>query len=129
MKKSDRTLKVRAHANGRKQREFTDKTDAALLTAILESIFIAAAIDAKEYQNVAIMDLLEAFLYVCNDEKVIMIMKGKMAELMAHAAFQMHRKYITMTKVGEYIIYESAEGIVWNTNECTSVLQQAVAGP
>ena len=38
------TIKARAFADGRKQRKFTDKHDAMLPTAMLESIFITTAI-------------------------------------------------------------------------------------
>ena len=53
---------------------------------MLEIIFITSAIDAKEERDIAIMDLPGAFLHAYNDEKVVMFMKGKMAELMVHIA-------------------------------------------
>ena len=48
---------------------------------MIESIFTAAAIDAKERGDTAIMDLPGAFLHAGIDERVIMFMKGKVAEL------------------------------------------------
>ena len=44
----DGTIKARTCADGRKQRESTENHDTASPTAMLESIFITAAIGAKE---------------------------------------------------------------------------------
>ena len=84
--KRDGSIKARVCADGRKLCESTDKHDAASPTVMLECIFITAAIDAMGERNVAIMDLPGAFLHAYNNEKVMMFMKGKMAELMAHVA-------------------------------------------
>ena len=47
---------------------------------MIESVLMAA-IDAKEERGVAMMELSGAFLHAWNDEKVIMFIKGKLAEL------------------------------------------------
>ena len=52
----------------------------------MESIFITAAIDAKENRDVAVIDLLGAYLHAENNETMVMFTKGKMAELMLHVA-------------------------------------------
>ena len=84
--KRDGSIKVSACTDGRKQWEYTEKVATASPTALLESIFITVAIDAKEEWDVGIMDLPGAFLHAKNDERVVMFMKGKMAELMVHVA-------------------------------------------
>ena len=61
-----------------------------LPTAILESIFITAAIDAKEQRDVVIMDLYGAFLHAWNYEKGVIFMIRKMADLMVHIAPQIY---------------------------------------
>ena len=61
MEKRDGFIKARACANDRKQHESTDKLDAASFTVMLESIFITAAIDAKEVRDIAIMYLPGVF--------------------------------------------------------------------
>ena len=99
--KQDRTIKTCACADGCKQREYTKNVERAFPTAMMESIFITVAIDAKEQQDVTIMDLPGAFLHAENDETVVMFIKGKIAELMVHVAPQRYRKYITTTKHGE----------------------------
>jgi hypothetical protein len=48
----------------------------------LESIFITAAIDAKENQKVVTIDIPGAFLHANNEDYVIMIMVETLVELM-----------------------------------------------
>ena len=68
--KQDGSIKACACADGKKQCEYIAKGDTASPTAMMESIFITAAIDAKEGWDVAIMDLPGAFQHAKNDEKV-----------------------------------------------------------
>ena len=75
--KCDGSIKASACADGQKQQEYTEKTEMASPTAMMESIFITTEIDAKEQWDVAIMDLPGAFIHVENDETVVMFMKGK----------------------------------------------------
>ena len=49
-------------ARGNKQRNHVKKTDATSPTAALESILLTATIDAKEGRDVAIVDILNAFV-------------------------------------------------------------------
>ena len=83
-KKRDGTIKAFACADGCKQGKHTEKVETASQTAMIESIFITAAMDAKKQRYVAIMDSPGAFLHADNDETVVMFMKGSMAELMVH---------------------------------------------
>ena len=91
------SMKAQACADGCKRIECMEKTEMALPTAMIESIFITSAIDSKEHQDVAIMDLPVAYLHAENDEKVV-FMKGKKTELMVHVAPQIYRKYVTITQ-------------------------------
>ena len=72
---------------------------------MIESIFKTATIDAKEGRDLAIIDLPGAFLHVWNDKKVIIFMKGKLAELMVHIMPQIFRNYVTTNKNVEKILY------------------------
>ena len=121
-KKRDGTMKAWACADGRQQQEFTNKDNAASPTAMIELMFITTAIDAKEHRDVAIIDLPRAFLHASNNKKVIIFMKKKMAELMAHVDLQIGQKYITMTKAGEKITDESPKSTIQNVEMCISFL-------
>jgi hypothetical protein len=62
--------KARSCANGSKQREHIAKEEAAALTVALESVFITAAIDAKEHWKVVTIDIPGAFLHANNEDYV-----------------------------------------------------------
>jgi Reverse transcriptase (RNA-dependent DNA polymerase) len=49
-------------ADGRKQRDTIDRIDVSSPTVAMESIFISSVIDAKEYRNVATVDIPGAFM-------------------------------------------------------------------
>ena len=51
------------------------------------------------------MDLPGTFLHAENDERMVMFMKEKMAELVVHVAPQIYPKYITTTKRAIYSTY------------------------
>ena len=81
--KRDGNIKGRACADGRKQQESIRKEDAASPTVALESIFLTSAIEAHEGREVATIDIPGAYLHTDTDEEVIMLLRGKLAELMA----------------------------------------------
>ena len=60
--KTDGTIKGRACADGRKQREDAEKGDAASPTVSLESVLLTALIDAYENRDVATVDIPNAFV-------------------------------------------------------------------
>ena len=70
------------------------KEEMATPTAMLESIFVTVAIEAKEGKDMAVMDLTGAFLHAENNDDVIMTMKRKLAELMVMMAPQIYHKYL-----------------------------------
>ena len=84
--KKDGLIKAQAFTDGRKQRACAETTETPSPIVITESIFTTAPIDAKEGRDVTIFVLPGAFLHAHNDEKVIMFMKGELAELMVHIA-------------------------------------------
>jgi hypothetical protein len=77
--KRDGSIKGRACADGRKQREGSTKSDTTLSTIALESVIINAIIDAFEKREVAIVDIPGAYLTVDMEEEVFMCLRGKPA--------------------------------------------------
>jgi hypothetical protein len=84
--KRDGSIKGRACADGRKQREESTKSDATSPTVALESVLITATIDAHEGRKVAIVDVPGEYLTADMDEKVFMCLRGCLAELMVKTA-------------------------------------------
>jgi hypothetical protein len=103
--KRDGTIKGRACADGRKQRETAVPGAATSPTVSLEAVLITATIDAYEERDVAIVDVPGAFLSADMDEEVIMKVRGRLAELMVKAAPHIYRKYITIDANNQPILY------------------------
>jgi hypothetical protein len=107
--KRDETIKGRMVAGGNKQRGSVDKQDASSPTAALESVLLTAVIlDAMEGRDVANVDIPNAFVQTCleNDEdKAIMRMRGKLAELMVKVAPEICTKYVIINKKGETALH------------------------
>ena len=60
--KRDGTLKGRTCANGRKQCGHVKKEDAASPTVSLETVLLTCVMEAKEERDIAIIDILNAFV-------------------------------------------------------------------
>ena len=79
-------VKARGCADGRKQRDMYSKEEAASPTVSTEAILLTSVIDAKEGQDVATTDIPVAYLNADMDDEVIMVMEGRLAELMVQTA-------------------------------------------
>jgi hypothetical protein len=56
-------------------------------------------------QAIAIADLLNVFLNAFNNEQTLMLLKGKLAELMIQIDPKLYRKYIITSSKGEPMVY------------------------
>jgi hypothetical protein len=101
--------RIRAHAcaDGSKQRRKSGykKEDNASQMVATNSIMITAAIDAHERRGVATIDIPGAFLNAYNDEKTIMLLKGRLAKLMVQADPQLYCKYVIYDKKNQALLY------------------------
>src|SRR5210317_715745 len=93
----DGTIKGRNCADGRKQREFTSKEEAASPTVKLELVFLTSVIEAHEGRDVATVDIPNAFIQtkIENEaDKVVMRMRGKLAKYLVLIAPQIYKPYV-----------------------------------
>jgi Reverse transcriptase (RNA-dependent DNA polymerase) len=107
-KKRDLTVKGRMVAGGDKQRGMIPKEEASSPTVSLESVMLTSAIDAIEERDVASADLPNAFVQTRlenEEDKVVMRLRGKLAELMVKVAPEIYRKYVIINKKGEQVLY------------------------
>jgi hypothetical protein len=77
-----------------------------------ESVIISAVIDAHERRHAGTYDIPGAFLNAgCkeDDKEVIMILKGRLAEMMAQVSPTLYRKYITLDGRGTPVLYVKME--------------------
>ena len=78
--------------NGKPTREWLSREDAASPTALQESIFLIAVVDAKEERNVMSVDIPNAFIQAKleeedkGDERIIMKITGMLIDLLVQIA-------------------------------------------
>jgi hypothetical protein len=103
--KRDGSINVQACAEGRKQREVSNKADAKSTTVSLESVLITVTIDAFEHRDVVIVDVPGAYLTADMDEEVFMCLRGRLTELMVKTAPKIYRKCVSMGSDNKQIVY------------------------
>jgi hypothetical protein len=103
--KRDGTIKGRTCADGRKQREGSTMSGATSPMVALESVLITTTIDAFERRDVEIVDVPGAFFTANMDEKMIMCLRKRLAELMVKTAPNMYHKIISLDKKCNSIQY------------------------
>ena len=79
--KRNRDIKARKLSDGSKQCTYDgyDKSDGSYTTVTTESIFFTGVVDAREGRAVAVLDVANAFLHVNNNDRVLMLIHGKLA--------------------------------------------------
>ncbi len=100
-------IKGRKVADGSKQRTFEGykRSDGTSPTVSTDGLLITAAIDGYEGRDVAIMDIPGAFLQAENDEFVLMLLRGKLAEMMVKIDPSLYRKYVFIGKGQQPMLY------------------------
>eukprot|EP00804_Cyclotella_cryptica_P012917 CCRYP_002269-RA/>CCRYP_002269-RA protein AED:0.38 eAED:0.40 QI:0/0/0/1/0/0/2/0/194 len=88
-----------------------------------DSVMIQPSIDAHEGRVVLTLDIPGAFLHADLGDKVIMLLRGQLADLMVQVDPELYGPYpyLRKTAKGESIY---AQGHVWAVEECPSLLPQ-----
>jgi hypothetical protein len=97
-------IKGRGCADGRKQRLYIPKADAASPTVANEAVFLTAVVDAKEGREVAILDVPGAFMQADMDELVHVRFTGKMVDLLVEIDPEMF---------GPCVCYENGTKVIY----------------
>jgi hypothetical protein len=107
IEKQDGRVCARACADGSKEQlePGYKKQDGALPTVATDNILISATIDAHKGRDAATIDIPGAFLNAYNDKKMIMLLKGCLAELMVQVDPQLYRKYIIHDSKNQPLLY------------------------
>ncbi len=74
-------------------------------TVSTKLVFITLAIAASEKRHVRCYDIPSAFVNTDIDENVLMVLNGKLAEMMGHIVPQIYCKYITLDTTGTPALY------------------------
>jgi hypothetical protein len=88
-------VKARACVDGRKQKRYIKKEDVSSPTVQQESIIISMMIDAKEGRDVAIADVVGAYLLANMEDYVLIRLTGEPVETMCGISEEC-RKYVTV---------------------------------
>ena len=80
----NRDIKSRRVVDGSKQRTYDgyDKANGSSSAVTTESILFTGVVNARKGRAVAVLDVANAFLHAHNDERVLMLLLGKLTEMM-----------------------------------------------
>ena len=81
------------------------KSDGSLPTVVTDSIFLTGVIEANKNQAMSTIDVGNAFIQADNDERILMLLRGKVAELMVRVNPTLYRPYISYSKKGIPMLY------------------------
>ena len=62
-------------------------------------------VDARERRAQAVLDIANAFLHADNDERVLMLLRGRLADMMASIDPSLYHKYVTYSANGTPMLY------------------------
>ena len=108
--KRDGTIKARLCYNGKPTRQWINKDDAASPTAMTESVFITATIDAHEGRDVMVADIPNAFIQTLmpelkdGDERVFMKITGILVDHLVEMDSQLYGPFVTYEN-GQKVLY------------------------
>ena len=129
--KRDESIKGRMVAGGNKKRGTIDKEDAASSTAELESVLLTSTIDAAEERYVDMIDIPNAFIQtrIKNDEdKVVLRLRGKLADLLIKTAPEIYHKHISINRKGETVLYIRALNEIYGIMKAALLFYQKFVG-
>ena len=100
-------IKARKVADVSKKRTYDGygKADGSSPTVTTESIFFTGVVDAREGRALAVLDFANAFLHAHNNDRVLMLLIGKLAEMMVRIDPSIYREYVTYSKNGVPMLY------------------------
>ena len=91
-------------------------------------MIVTTAIDAHEGQDVATMDIPTAFIHAKNDGHIIVLLRGKMVELLVKLQPQLYRKYVTTRKNGEPMLYDKLLKALYGPLKSVLLFYKKLAG-
>ena len=103
--KLDGRIKGRGCADGRNQRRYITKSEAASPTVSVEAVFITSVIDALEMRDVGVADIPGAYLHADADENILVRFDGTMAELLVKINPKIYKPYIESSRKGTTVLY------------------------
>ncbi len=100
-KKHSGQIKARKVAGGNKQRDFISKENASSPTVATELVLLTYLVNVQENCDLAIVDILNTFIQTVvedNKDKVIMRIRGHMADILVKVAPKVYGPYVSTDK-------------------------------
>jgi hypothetical protein len=94
----------------------------------LEPVLITSTIDAFENREVAIVDIPGSYLSADMDEEVIMLLRGRLSELMVKTAPNIYRKYITVDSNNPPVLYVKLQKALYGCLRSALLFYQKFVG-
>ena len=100
-------IKARKVVDGSNQRTYDgyDKLDGLSPIVATNSVFLTGVVDAHKLRAIVIIDIANAFLYTYNDERVLMLLRGKLAEMVVQVDPSLYSRYVTYSTKGLAMLY------------------------
>ena len=124
-------VKGRGCADGRRQREFISRDEAASPTVSLYAIIVTSLIDAIEERYVVTADIPGAFLQtdMPDDEDPVYIrFTGSMVELLQRIDPELYSKCIVTTRKGKKVLYAKANKAIYGTLKAAILFWKKLKG-
>ena len=102
-KKRDGNIKGRAVTGGNKQKDFIIKEEASSPTVATKEVLISCVIDTQEHQDVATIDIPNAFIQTCvkkTEDMATIILRGTLVDVLAEIAPEIYGTYVSTEKRG-----------------------------
>jgi hypothetical protein len=117
-KKRSGQIKACKVAGGNKQRDFISKENASSPKVATESVLLTSLVDAQENCNVAIIDIPNAFIQTVvedNKDKVVMRIRGHMADILVKVALKVYGPYLSTDKQGRKQLLVECLNAIYST--------------
>ena len=100
-------VKARNVAIGSKKRTYDgyDNSNGSYPTVNTDSVSLTGVVNAHERRAVVILDIKNAFLHSENNEYVLVLLHGNLAELLVKVNPSLYRQYVITSKKGVPMLY------------------------
>ena len=89
---------------------------------------LTSAIESHKVREVATIDISGAYLHTNTDEEIVMLLRGKLAELMAEVEPKLYHKYIQKDKKGNSILYVKMQKALYGLLRNALLFYQKLVG-
>jgi hypothetical protein len=99
--KRDSTIKGRTIAGGNKQWDYISKEDVSSPTVSTKSVLLSCIIDVQEGRDVAVIDILNAFIQTRvkhKEDMVVIKLCGMLVDILLDIAPKLYKNYITVNR-------------------------------